>query len=82
MTDNERRAAGPEQSRRPVGYLNQKDAAAYLGVDADYFRVHVHVEPFVLPTKGKRPAIRYRVADLDAWMDKLKDPRARATRAA
>jgi len=51
--------------------LTQRAAARYLGVSVTYFRMHVHVEakPVGRPEPGRKPLLRYRVEELDAWMD-------------
>lgn len=51
-------------------YLSQVEAARYLGVSVRWFRDNVTVEavPVGLPRPGKRPLLRYRTADLDAWV--------------
>jgi hypothetical protein len=57
---------------RHTAYLTQAAAAVYLGVSVRYFRDQVHVAPVPIgiPRPGKRPTLRYRVADLDAWVVK------------
>ncbi len=68
---------------KPRG-LTQRAAADYLGVSARWFRDHVHVEakPVDLPRPGTKPVLRYRIEDLDAWMDRCAavkpDPNQRA----
>ena len=51
-------------------YLSQVDAAAYLGVSVRWFRDHVDVVavPVGKVVPGKRPLLRYRTVDLDAWV--------------
>lgn len=51
--------------------LSQRDAARYLGVSTRWFRDHVDVEakPVGHPEPGKKPLLRYRIEELDAWMD-------------
>jgi len=56
--------------RWPRG-LTQKEAAEYCGVSASWFRENVHVEakPVGMPKPGEKPVLRYRIEDLDAWLD-------------
>jgi hypothetical protein len=63
-------AALPVPSSPPPAYLRQWEAARYLGVSVRWFRDHVHVEalPIGKPAPGRKPVLRYRVADLDAWV--------------
>lgn len=51
--------------------LTQREAAAYMGVSVRWFRDHVHVEarPVGRAVPGKRPVLRYRLEELNAWMD-------------
>jgi hypothetical protein len=58
-------------------YMSQADAATYLGVSPRYFRDHVDVEPVPFPGGGERPLERYARADLDAWAERWRDPKAR-----
>jgi hypothetical protein len=45
--------------------LNQKDAAAALGICVDTFKAHVRPQLKAVYIAG---ATRYRVADLEAWL--------------
>lgn len=58
-------------------YLNQRQAASYLGVSVAYFAKHVDVEPVPFPSAGDKPLERYARADLDAWAERWRDPKAR-----
>lgn len=58
-------------------YLNQLEAAEYLGVSVRYFRDFVDVRPKELPGRGKRPVLRWCAADLDGWVTRVSDPKAR-----
>lgn len=51
--------------------LTQRAAAEYVGVSVRWFRDHVHVEakPVGRLAPGKKPLLRYRIEELDAWMD-------------
>lgn len=60
-------------------YMSQVQAAAYLGVSTRYFRDHVTVTPIPFPGGGQRPVERYARADLDAWAERWRDPKARRT---
>jgi hypothetical protein len=77
---------GPPRTPREVaawaGYLTQVQAAAYLGVSVRWFRDNVDVQPVPmgLPRPGKRPLLRYRRVDLDAWVERCRThklPRAK-----
>jgi hypothetical protein len=70
----------------PVGtwpqYMSQVQAAAYLGVSVRWFRDNVDVQPvpFGRPRPGKKPLLRYRRNDLDAWVERCRTyklPKAR-----
>lgn len=64
-------AAALPVARGPApAYLRQWEAARYLGVSVRWFRDHVTVAavPIGRPVPGKKPVLRYRVADLDAWV--------------
>jgi hypothetical protein len=61
-------------------YLPQKAAAAYLGVSVRYFRDHVDVKPKTYPGRGKKPVLRWSTLDLDAWTERVSDPKSRAGR--
>lgn len=59
-------------------YFSQVDAAAYLGVSPRYFRDNVDVTPVPFPGgNGSRPLERYSRADLDAWAERWRNPKAR-----
>jgi hypothetical protein len=62
----------PEQ-----GYYRQIEAARYLGVSPRYFRDHVDVTPIPFPGGATRPLEMYAKADLDAWAERWRDPKAR-----
>lgn len=62
-------------------YLSQKEAAAHLGVSVRYFQLHVAVTPKTLPGRGAKPMLRYRRTDLDAWVDRVSDPKSRVRKA-
>lgn len=51
--------------------LTQRAAAKYVGVSVATFRKEVHVEakPVGRPRPGVKPILRYRLEELDAWMD-------------
>jgi predicted DNA-binding transcriptional regulator AlpA len=53
-----------------AAYLSQREAAAYLGMSAKTFRRHVRVSavPVTVPKPGQKPLLRYRRADLDAYV--------------
>jgi hypothetical protein len=51
--------------------LNQTDAAAYVGVSVRHFRDHCPVRAVELPGRGSRVVLRWRIADLDAWLASL-----------
>jgi hypothetical protein len=54
----------------PNALLRQKDAAAYLGVSVRYLRARKDIKTTTIPSvEGTRPLLRYRVADLDAWVN-------------
>lgn len=59
------------------GYFKQIDAAEYLGVSVRYFQQHVDVTPIPFPGTTAAPVDRYARADLDAWAEKWRDPKAR-----
>ncbi len=59
-------------------YLKRPDAARYLGVSVKYFRRHVDVRPKELPGRGERPLLMWSVADLDAWVERVSNPKSRA----
>lgn len=63
-------AALRPESMPTAAYLTQVAAAAYLGVSVRWFRDNVTVlaVPVGKPRPGKRPLLRYRTADLDAWV--------------
>lgn len=63
-------------------YLRQQAAAAYIGVSARYFRDHVDVRPKELPSSGRRPLLVWAVRDLDAWVERVSDPKSRPARRA
>lgn len=65
---------------RDTAYLRQKAAAAYLGVSVRYFQQHVAVTPKTLPGSGTKPVLVYRRADLDEWVDRVSNPKARGGR--
>jgi hypothetical protein len=58
-------------------YLNQRQAADYLGVSVAYFAKNVDVVPVPFPSAGEKPLERYARAELDAWADRWRDPKAR-----
>lgn len=62
-TERARVAAWPE-------YMKQWQAAAYLSVSGTWFRDNVDVPPVPidLPKPGKKPVLRWRRGDLDAWV--------------
>jgi hypothetical protein len=64
--------------------LTQHAAAQYLSVSVRYFRDNVHVEPKSVNNAepGKKPLVRYRIEDLDAWLDECAGmkPNARVAR--
>jgi hypothetical protein len=64
------------------GYLRQKDAARYLGLSVRTFRDVVDVEPLTLPGMRTRPILVWRPADLDAWVERVNDPKSRVGRRA
>lgn len=64
------------------GYLRQRAAAEYLGVSVRYFQQHVTVMPKELPGRGKKPVLVYQVAELDAWVARVSDPKSRQRRSA
>lgn len=74
-----RRAADPRAATLTLApaYLRLKQAAAYLGVSARYFYRHVDARPLELPGRGKRRVLVWRVADLDAWVERVGTPRRR-----
>lgn len=53
--------------------LTQSEAAKYLSVSVRYLRMRSDVKVTELPGHGAahKPLIRYRVKDLDAWVDDL-----------
>jgi hypothetical protein len=53
-------------------YLTQVLAADYLSVSDRWFRDNVHVQPVPVgePKPGKKPVLRYRRVDLDAWVQR------------
>lgn len=58
----------PEKAAPPVILaLNQKDAAAALGVSVPHFKEHVRPYLKAVYIAG---ATRYRVTELQAWLDK------------
>lgn len=59
------------------GYFKQIDAAEYLGVSVRYFQQHVDVTPIPFPGRTARPLEMYARADLDAWAERWRDPKAR-----
>lgn len=63
--------AEPRVTAPVRGWLSQKHAAQYLDLAVSVFRKEVQVEPkpATRPRPGKRPLMRYRIADLDAWME-------------
>lgn len=63
------------------GYLRQKAAAAYLGISVRYFQQHVSVIPKELPGRGARPVLVYAIADLDAWVERVSNPKSRRRKA-
>lgn len=63
-------------------YVKQKAAAAYLGVSVRYFRDHVDVRPKELPGRGRRPMLVWSIAELDAWVARVSDPKSRARKTA
>lgn len=60
-------------------YMNQADAAAYLGVSVRYFRDNVHITPIPFPGSGTKPVDRYSRVDLDGWAERWRNPKARKT---
>jgi hypothetical protein len=62
-------------------YLKQPDAARYLGVSVRYFQQHVDVRPKELPGRGRRPLLLWSVAELDAWVNRVSNPKTRARKA-
>lgn len=64
-----------------VGWLRQKDAARYLGISVRYFRDHVDVRPRELPGRGRKRVLIYKPADLDAWVERVSDPKNRQKKA-
>jgi hypothetical protein len=64
-------------SKVTPAYMSQVDSARYLGVSVRYFRDHVGVKPVPFPGGGKKPLERYARADLDAWAERWRDPKAR-----
>jgi hypothetical protein len=60
-----------ERADWPRGYLSQEKAAFYLDMSVAKFRRDVKVipRPAEPPRAGKKPLMRYRIADLDAWME-------------
>ncbi|HTE45153.1 MAG TPA: hypothetical protein VK636_07910 [Gemmatimonadaceae bacterium] len=62
-------------------YVKQKAAAAYLGVSVRYFRDCVDVRPKELPGTRTRPMLVWAIADLDAWVARVSDPKSRARKA-
>jgi hypothetical protein len=62
-------------------YLEQRAAAAYLSVSIRYFRDFVNVRPRELPGYGRKPVLRWAVADLDAWMARVSETKNRDQRA-
>ena len=62
--------ADPQLIAPVRGWLSQKHAALYLDLAVSVFRKDVRVEPqpATRPRPGKRLLMRYRIADLDAWM--------------
>jgi hypothetical protein len=67
MRDTKSKKAIPIEPRG----LSQKNAAAYLGVSPRWFRdnVHVNARPVGETRPGRKPVLRYRREELDAWMD-------------
>jgi hypothetical protein len=65
-----------------VGALSQKAAAAYCGVSVRLFRTVCPVKPVPLPGRGRKPVLRYLVAELDGWLLSCRNPKARGTRKA
>jgi hypothetical protein len=70
------RAAGAERRGRSLHvlhvwpeYLKRWQAAAYLSMSETTFGEEVDVAPIpvTIPRPGKKPVLRYRRADLDAW---------------
>lgn len=61
-----------------TGYLRQKDAARYLGISVRTFRDIVDVKPLTLPGVRTRPIHVWRPSDLDAWVERVNDPKSRA----
>lgn len=55
--------------------MKQWQAAAYLGMSVTTFaaRVDVPAVPVAPPRPGAKPILRYRKADLDAWLARCAD---------
>lgn len=53
-------------------YMKQWQAAAYLSVSDTWFRDNVQVQPvpLTMPKPGKKPVLRWRRSDLDAWVER------------
>lgn len=53
-------------------YMTQRRAADFLDVSVRWFQLHVDVAavPVGLPQPGKSPMLRYRRADLEAWVER------------
>jgi hypothetical protein len=60
--------------------LRQKAAAAYLGVSVRYFRAHVDVAPKTLPGSGHKPLLVWSTRELDEWVERVSNPKARQRR--
>lgn len=74
-----REAAGTEGGMPWPHAMKQKQAAAYLGMAVSTFREAVDVAPVpvTLPRPGRPPILRYRRADLDAWVERCANHRLR-----
>jgi hypothetical protein len=66
-----REATQTQAAPLPQGYLTRQEAARYLGVSLRWLEGNMSLPKVDIAQPGaRRPTWRYRVADLDAWMEK------------
>jgi hypothetical protein len=65
-----KQAANSQAAPLRQGYLTRHEAASYLGVSLRWLEGNTSLPKVDIAQPGaKRPTWRYRIADLDAWME-------------